>query len=248
VAEEGGILLGGANNIAYNNVVWGNGGGIGVAYTGAENNKVYNNTVFGNTYGGIGVDFASDTKIVNNISWGNGGPDLLDDTANGAVGTYLSSNLTSDPSFVDTANLDFHLLYTSQAINAGEDVGVTTDFDGNARDDGRPDIGAFEFGAPAPPPAPSSYVGCYTDDSSRALPTYLMYGGATVESCIAAAATGGFAYAGVQYGGHCFAGDTLAYDLVPDAECDMPCTADPSETCGGTWRNSIYSTGLGQAQ
>ena len=94
------------------------------------------------------------------------------------------------------------------------------------------------------PPPPTGYVGCYTDSATRALPTQLASSGATVESCVAAAQAKGLAYAGVQYGGQCWAGNTPGYTLVSDAECNMKCTADAAEICGGSWRASIYSTGV----
>jgi hypothetical protein len=68
-----------------------------------------------------------------------------------------------------------------------------------------------------------------------------MTGGATVESCIAAAQAQGLAYAGVQYGGWCFGGNTLGFVQVADSSCNMACTANSTETCGGVWLNSIYS-------
>jgi len=95
--------------------------------------------------------------------------------------------------------------------------------------------------------APAStldYVGCYSDTSTRALPDFLLQSGATVESCIALAKASGYKYAGVQYGVQCFAGNTMGYTELPASSCNMPCTADPNEICGGTWSNSIYGTGL----
>lgn len=89
----------------------------------------------------------------------------------------------------------------------------------------------------------SSYLGCYTDTSTRALPVNLLWNGATVEACISIAKTQGFKYAGVQYGTQCFAGDVLGYTEVPQ-DCDMPCQSDPQEICGGVWANSVYRTGL----
>ena len=88
------------------------------------------------------------------------------------------------------------------------------------------------------------YMGCYTDSSARALPTELSSGGETVESCKAKAATAGYAYAGVQYYGQCWGGNTLGYQKVADAECNTPCNANPAETCGGVWLNSIYQTAV----
>lgn len=93
----------------------------------------------------------------------------------------------------------------------------------------------------------TAFVGCYTDKSARALPHELASSGATVEGCIALAKAQTLAYAGLQYGGQCFGGDTLGYVSVSDSECNMSCSAKPSEICGGSWRNSIYSTGTSSA-
>lgn len=94
------------------------------------------------------------------------------------------------------------------------------------------------------PQTSNAYVGCYTDDGVRALPVQFMASGATVESCIAAAKSHNYAYAGLQYGGACFAGNAPALAKVADGECAMPCSADKSETCGGSWRSSVYATGV----
>jgi hypothetical protein len=91
---------------------------------------------------------------------------------------------------------------------------------------------------------PSGYVGCYTDDSNRALPNFLSQQGETVESCKQKAANAGFAYAGVQWYGQCFAGNTVGYARVPDGQCNTLCTSNPNEVCGGGWRNSIYKSGF----
>ena len=85
-----------------------------------------------------------------------------------------------------------------------------------------------------------NYVGCFTDDTNRALPAELSSGGETVESCTQKAAAAGYAYAGLQYYGQCFAGNKPGYTRVADSECNMPCTANPAEMCGGVWYNSIY--------
>jgi hypothetical protein len=92
-------------------------------------------------------------------------------------------------------------------------------------------------------PAPANYAGCFTDDGNRALPT-LLSSGETVESCTQKAAAAGYAYAGLQYYGECWAGNTPGYVQVADAECNTPCSANPREVCGGAWHNSIYRTGV----
>ena len=96
----------------------------------------------------------------------------------------------------------------------------------------------------APPPPPNGYQGCFTDDGNRALPAWLGEGH-TIESCVAAAFSQGYVYAGLQWYGQCFAGNSLGYSRVSDAECNTPCNAAPWQMCGGGWRNSIYATGGG---
>lgn len=89
----------------------------------------------------------------------------------------------------------------------------------------------------------AGYQGCYTDSTPRALPVQIAGSTYTVESCKQAAFNAGYRYAGLQYGGQCFAGNSLGYTLVTDVECNMPCTANGLEMCGAGWHNSIYATG-----
>src|SRR5439155_7116291 len=76
------LLSSGTGNTAYNNVVYANnGGGIDVDF-GATDSTVFNNTVVGNIataadYAGVYVR-AANTTLRNNISYGNGGGDLVD--------------------------------------------------------------------------------------------------------------------------------------------------------------------------
>jgi hypothetical protein len=85
------------------------------------------------------------------------------------------------------------------------------------------------------------YQGCFVDQDvpNRALPVQLGGSSETLESCTQLAKDAGYAYAGLQYYGQCFAGNTLRYALVSDSECNTPCTANNSEMCGGSYRNSI---------
>lgn len=50
-----------------------------------------------------------------------------------------------DPLFLDWPNDDFHLQSNSPAIDAGVDVSITTDLDGDPRPIGLPDIGMDEY-------------------------------------------------------------------------------------------------------
>jgi hypothetical protein len=89
---------------------------------------------------------------------------------------------------------------------------------------------------------PPYYQGCWVDNSNRALPNLLSSGGETVESCKLKAANAGWYYAGLQDGGQCFAGNNLGLSPAAEDECNMACSANPSEICGGAYRNSIWST------
>jgi len=59
------------------------------------------------------------------------------------TGDTYNNNITTDPTFV-TNGSDFHLQAGSPCINAGIDVGLTTDYDGRAVDN-PPEIGAYEY-------------------------------------------------------------------------------------------------------
>jgi hypothetical protein len=75
---------------------------------------------------------------------------LLDDVSTQQVAVGGS------PVFVDTENITgtaklnntYHLRAGSDAIDQGFDSGVKHDFDNDARDDGKPDIGADEYNPP----------------------------------------------------------------------------------------------------
>lgn len=57
-----------------------------------------------------------------------------------------SHSVEVDPEMEDPGNRDFHLKSTSPCIDAGTDVGLTTDYDGNTIPfNVTPDIGAFEY-------------------------------------------------------------------------------------------------------
>ena len=62
----------------------------------------------------------------------------------------------------------------------------------------------------------------------------------TNELCTTSCADKGFDYAATQYGRHCFCGNS--YGKYGDADiCNMPCSGNSKEICGGAWANSIYS-------
>lgn len=55
----------------------------------------------------------------------------------------------------------------------------------------------------------------------------------------------GYHFFGLQYAKQCFCGnDFNNYGKKPGTECIETCTGDEKVRCGGTWRNSVYTTGL----
>ena len=96
-----------------------------------RNNIIYTNRPIANRTG-----FTHDHNIYYNVT----GADV--------ELTFGEGELQTDPKFVDFAQNDFHLQKGSPAIDAGTELGHTTDFDDVALPVGqRPDIGAFEYTA-----------------------------------------------------------------------------------------------------
>jgi parallel beta-helix repeat protein len=137
------VLSSGEDNIAYNNIIFGNKHGIQVDLN-AVRSRLYNNTLFAQGNDGILVGAgATDTDIRNNL--------LFDNSAgitNTGIRTSSGANLvTHDPGVVDAARFDVHLLASSPAIDGGEALAaVPFDFDHVPRPEGGGyDIGACEF-------------------------------------------------------------------------------------------------------
>lgn len=94
----------------------------------------------------------------------------------------------------------------------------------------------------------SDYVpmGCYSEGTNgRALiyqQNQLSSTNLTVEECLFACKDGGYSFAGVEYGSQCFCGVVLGNGTLPlsSTSCNMPCTGNSSETCGGPSTLNLY--------
>ena len=54
---------------------------------------------------------------------------------------------------------------------------------------------------------------------------------------------GPFRYAGVENGDACYCGNADDKFIPTDPkECNIPCTGDPSQFCGSSWRLQVYDT------
>ena len=97
---------------------------------------------------------------------------------------------------------------------------------------------------------PSSWasLGCYTDtNGKRALTDFFTNPTMTVEICIGLCGNAGYTIAGVEYGGECYCDNKIMNNqgLAPDGStgCNMACTGEAGETCGGPNRLDAYATG-----
>jgi hypothetical protein len=66
----------------------------------------------------------------------------------------------------------------------------------------------------------------------------------TIQACLNFCTTKGFPYAGVEYSVECYCGTTPAATSaqVADSDCNMPCSGDATEPCGGGSRLSLFYT------
>lgn len=102
---------------------------------------------------------------------------------------------------------------------------------------------------PSPAAKKWSLLGCYTDSvSARTLSVGMAVpGGAgaiTVEACQSACQGAGYSLAGVEYAQECYCDSQLRNGGGPapdgNAGCDMACTGNGGEMCGGPNRLELY--------
>lgn len=88
-----------------------------------------------------------------------------------------------------------------------------------------------------------SNMGCYKDDSSRKVPTFLDGTSMTVGKCANLARSRGFTLFSLQVGNECFGGTDMgrAKSLGTSTACTANCSGDKTTTCGGAWANQVYS-------
>ncbi|KAL2154832.1 hypothetical protein VTH82DRAFT_3508 [Thermothelomyces myriococcoides] len=89
------------------------------------------------------------------------------------------------------------------------------------------------------------HLGCYTEGRTGRALTYnpgLPGANMTVDICTAACLEADYILAGVEYGGECYCGNTIANGAAPAlAGCTMVCNGNKTEFCGGPDRLNVYS-------
>ncbi|ROV95831.1 hypothetical protein VSDG_05159 [Cytospora chrysosperma] len=105
------------------------------------------------------------------------------------------------------------------------------------------------FMVPTPQAATNGfqYVGCYADNTSRALRDAELLsvgGGMTNTQCIVFCQGQGSILAGTEDGSECYCGSTLIGSIIlPVEQCNITCAGDAtgSTMCGGSWALSVWS-------
>lgn len=66
----------------------------------------------------------------------------------------------------------------------------------------------------------------------------------TVENCIAGCASDGYSIAGLMNGNQCLCDNAMSRNspALDATQCDLNCSGNTTEVCGGTWHYDIYST------
>ena len=91
-----------------------------------------------------------------------------------------------------------------------------------------------------------AYLGCANETNPRALSgaAYTSDTAMTIEKCqsFCSSSTHNYGLAGIEYGGECYCGNGLqSYSAVGFKGCDMPCSGNKTELCGGNNRLSVYN-------
>ena len=90
-----------------------------------------------------------------------------------------------------------------------------------------------------------SLVGeCFQDSAQRVLPDVAVtIQELTVEKCLTHCWDLGYVFAGVQFSSECYCSQNppTPYTPVASSECNMACTGDADQTCGGSLRINVYS-------
>ena len=89
-----------------------------------------------------------------------------------------------------------------------------------------------------------TFLGCYNDNENgnRTLGGYSWSSNQmTIEQCVSSCGARGYQYAGVQDANECFCGSGNYSAQGVSPSCNMACTGNSAEICGGNGANGVYS-------
>ncbi|KAF3484451.1 uncharacterized protein GIQ15_03775 [Arthroderma uncinatum] len=152
--------------------------------------------------------------------------------AQATIGSYTlySGNYSLEASYKSSAKFD--VAVSSEATIVSDSFKSTTDLGSICTPFGSNDTNLPTY----------SFEGCYTDSTESRTLT----GGASVDDKMTVKACSshckGFQYFGLEYGRECYCGNSKGAGSmqVSETECKDPCGGDSSETCGASYRISIY--------
>ncbi|KAH6694087.1 WSC domain-containing protein [Plectosphaerella plurivora] len=90
---------------------------------------------------------------------------------------------------------------------------------------------------------PFLYTGCFANLDGKSL-NYRSSTSSkdmTTEKCVAECKGNGYRYAGLEYGGVCYCGNTVKGDELDSSKCSFKCNGNTDEYCGGDKSMSLYS-------
>lgn len=81
------------------------------------------------------------------------------------------------------------------------------------------------------------------NDGGRTLPNQVTVSGNTIEECTSACYSAGYILAGAEYSAECWCGSSIEAGGAPTSasDCNMVCTGNSSEYCGGPNRLNVYN-------
>jgi hypothetical protein len=148
------------SDLLFSNNIFAHGGAWGLSVHQIKNVTAVHNVFADIRYHGIGFRDGATGVVRNNIFYDAGSNYWASDggsvqgshnilfKTDGSItpGDFPDDFVNVDPLFIDPAVDDYHIQVDSPAIDAGANVGVTTDLEGTPRPQGgRYDIGAYEF-------------------------------------------------------------------------------------------------------
>ena len=89
--------------------------------------------------------------------------------------------------------------------------------------------------------AGNRFLGCYRDGHNRDLKEEIG-SGMSLTRCMETAINMGMPYYALQYGTHCFVGNSYGrHGEIGIENCSMSCNANYNERCGGSWANAVFA-------